>query len=96
MLRYTYAVSKGPGHLQRWIMANLPPPTSGPRQQFDRLASPAKLAAAYYRVNPATDAQCTAVRRALRGLEQRGLATRWGTEIYRQGCPSGWSQPVVR
>lgn len=73
------------------ILANLPP-FNGPGQ-FDRLASPSGLAAAYYGVQRAADGQCTAVRRALRGLEQQGLATRWTTRITRQGDPSGWSQP---
>lgn len=87
-------MSRGLGQLQRWILANLPPPNSGPGGKFADLASPAELAAAYYGAKQPTDAQLTAVRRALRGLEEQDLATRWSTRILNPGNPSRWSQPA--
>jgi hypothetical protein len=61
-------------------------------EQWANLASPAALAATFYGVEQPTDAQCAAVRRALRGLETRGLVIRWTSRIRGQGDPSRWSR----
>ncbi|MGI8699621.1 MAG: hypothetical protein ACR2JU_00130 [Nocardioidaceae bacterium] len=84
-------MSRGPGALQRWLLANLP---HGEHvAQFDETAKVLDLAHDFYGAAP-TEAQLTSVRRALRTLEAHESVTRWTTRIRRRGDSSGWTLPV--
>jgi hypothetical protein len=83
-------VSRGAGSVQRWLLANLPP--GDDVRQIDETAAARELARGFYGPKP-TAGQVSSVRRALRGLEQRGLAERWERVggIRRHGEHPGWT-----
>jgi hypothetical protein len=60
-------MSKGPGRLQRWLIANLPAHDSGCP------VAAAELAIAYYATDKPTANQRTTVLRSIQSLNQRDL-----------------------
>jgi hypothetical protein len=79
-------MSKGPGRLQRWLVANLPARDSG------RHVTAAELASAYYATDQPTANQRTTVLHSLQSLNQRGLATRWPRRLHQRGKPIPWTR----
>jgi hypothetical protein len=78
-------MSKGPGRLQRWLIANLPARNSG------RHVTAAELAISYYATDKPTANQRTTVLRSLQSLNQRGLVERWPPQPHRRGQPLSWT-----
>jgi hypothetical protein len=88
-------MGRGPGVVQSWLLHHLPINGGNAATQVDELASTNDLAAEFYRTTCPAQWQVSSVRRALRALEERGLAERWSPQLGRPGGPSFWSRPAV-
>jgi hypothetical protein len=76
--------------LERWLAMYLPP--ANEPHDAGALTSVNGLAARYYGAELPTPTQIRAVYRALRALEEQGLAQRWTTPFSLEGCPAFWTQ----